>query len=197
MGDLISKLEQLAPQWFLAMVAILGAVAFMVYSKPPHQLCDTQKDAFVRQQKKFLASRNYDSFFERCLLSNNRGACEPYFRGFEKILEDFKTVDGKCHKVVASSPRVRSALQSFLIQTVRLAWGDNGPSTVHNRGGWFGPSHYRTFCRIKSQYQRSYGEATYRALVKKVISVLPNERKLTRLQKEDRSLFSTPCSQYF
>lgn len=200
MGELagiLGKIEQLAPQWFLALVVIFGAIGFMVYNRPPHQLCDTQKRAFIKQQKKFLASSSYDRFYERCLNINNRGACEPYFSGFKKVLDDFKVIDNKCHNAVASSSRLRSALTSFLVQVPRLAWGDEGPSTVHKRGLWLGPGQLRVFCRVKSQYQRSYGETTYKLLVKKTLAILPNKRKLTRLQKKDRSLFSTPCSQYF
>lgn len=196
--DLLNKIEQLAPQWFLAIVAILGAIGFMFYNQPPHQVCDTQQGAFIRQQKKFLASSAYDKFYERCLKGNNRGACEPYFSGFKKVLDDFKVVDSNCHSAVARLPRLKSALTSFLVQIVRLAWGDQGPETVHKRAQWLGPSHLRIFCRVKSQFQRSYGMATYNGIVEQVLEILPTKRrKMTKIQKKDRSLFATPCSQYF
>ncbi len=196
--DLLGKLERLAPQWFLAAIAIFGAVAFMFYYDPPHSLCSTQRRAFYVQQRKFLASSAYDKFFERCLLSNSRGGCEPYFSGFKKVLDDFKVIDSQCHEVVARTRRLRSALSAFLFQTARLAWGDEGPETIHKRGRWFSSSHYRTFCRVKSQYQRSYGLGAYESLVARSLKTLPTKkRRLTRVQKKDRSLFGTPCSRYF
>lgn len=195
--DLLGKLEQLAPQWFLALVAIAGAIGFMFYYDPPHSLCNTQKRSFYVRQKKFLASSYYDEFYEKCLMSNSRGGCEPYFSGFERVLDDFKVIDSQCHEVVAKTRRLRTALTSFLVQTVRLAWGAEGPDSIHKRGRWFGPSHFRMFCRVKSQYQRSYGDVAYKALVSRSLEALPNKRRLTRVQKKDRSLFGTPCSRYF
>lgn len=197
LAELLGKIERLAPQWFLALVVIFMAIGFMVYNQPPHQLCDTQKRAFISQQKKFLASSAYNQFFERCLLSNNRGACEPYFVGFEKVMDDFKVVDPQCLKPVAEMKKLKSSLTSFLVQVARIAWGDDGPETVYKRANWLGPSHLRVFCRIKSSYQRFYGEPQYNRLVEKILEILPNGKKLTRIQKKDRSLFSTPCSQYF
>ncbi len=197
LSEILNKIENLAPQWFLAIAVIFVSIALIIYNKPPHQFCDTQKKAFINQQKKFLASKSYDSFFQRCLSSNNRGACEPYFVGFKKMLDDFKVIDEKCLQTVVESPRVRSALTSFLVQVARLVWGSNGPSTIYGLGGWFGPSHFRTFCRVKSRYSQSYGEKAYEALVDKILNILPNKKKFTKIQKRDRSLFATPCSQYF
>ncbi len=197
LSEILNKIESSLPQWLLAMIVIFCAIVFMVYNEPPHELCDTQKNAFIKQQKKFLASKNYDNFFQKCLSSNNRGACEPYFKGFKKILDDFKVIDEKCSQTIAQLSRIRSALTSFLVQVARLAWKDSGPTTGYNRGGWFDSSHFRTFCRVKSRYNQSYGEAAYRVLVKKVLAILPNTKKLTNIQKQERSLFATPCSRYF
>ncbi len=197
LSELLGKVERLAPQWFIALIVIFLAIGLMVYNQPPHQLCDTQKRAFISQQKKFLASSAYNQFFEKCLMSNNRGACEPYFLGFEKVMDDFKVVDERCLEPVANMRRLKSSLTSFLVQVARIAWGDEGPETVYKRSSWLGPSHLRVFCRIKSSYQRFYGEAQYEVLVKKILKTLPNERGLSGVQKKDRSLFATPCSRYF
>ncbi len=196
-AELLAKIERLAPQWFLAVVAIFIAIGFMVYNQPPHELCDTQKRAFIEKQRKFLASSQYNQFFERCLKTNNRGACEPYFIGFEKVMNDFKVVDPICLKPVANMKKLKSSLTSFLVQVTRIAWGDQGPETIYKRSSWLAPTHLRVFCRVKSSYKRFYGEVAYEGLVNKVLKILPNERRLTAVQKKERSLFTTPCSQYF
>lgn len=194
--NVLNKIEKLAPQWFLALVVIVAAVLIIIYNKPPHSLCSTQKSAFIKSQQKFLASKYYDMFFKNCLATNSRGGCEPYFSGFKKVMDDFKLVDNKCKKEVASASRIKSALQSFLIQVPRLAWGDQGPDEIYDRNAWLSPGHLRTYCRVRNHYQRYYGKGSYQALEKGVLKILPNEKKLSEIQKKERSLFSTPCYQY-
>jgi len=193
----LDKIEQLAPQWFLAIVIIVTTVIVLIYRNPPHTLCQTQKNAYVQAQAKFLGGGNYDKFFEKCISSNSRGGCEPYFSGFKKAMDDFQVLNNECTKVVASHPRLRGALSSFLVQVPRLAWGSEGPESIHVRNGWLGPGHMRLFCRVKSQFRLYYGERTYKVLSTKVMSKLPNKKRLKNLQIRDRSLYSTPCNTYF
>jgi len=197
MQDLLSKIEQMAPQWFLALVAVIGAVFFMLYYDPPHNLCETQKQAYVRQQKKFLAGRQYNRFFEQCLKSNSRGGCSPYFEGFKKALDDFQVLDPKCSSVIAGGGRVRTTFSAFLVQTTRLAWGDQGPQSVHARSSWLGPGQLRVFCRVKNFYINNYGQGKYILFRNSVLKKLPNKRKLKNVEIKDRSLFSLSCSRYF
>jgi len=197
MQELLSKIEQLAPQWFLALVAVAGAVVFMLYYDPPHNICETQKQAYVQQQKKFLAGRQYNEFFEQCLRSNSRGGCTPYFDGFKKAMDDFQVLDPQCSDVIAGGGRVRSTFSSFLVQTTRLAWGDEGPESIHVRESWLGPSQLRVFCRVKNFYINSYGEDKYILFRNSVLKKLPNKRKLKNIEIKDRSLFSISCGRYF
>lgn len=194
---MLDKIEQLAPQWFLALLAIAVTIGVLIYRNPPHSLCQTQKRAYVQAQSNFLGGGNYDRFFERCLKSNSRGACEPYFSGFKEALDDFQVLDSECTGVVAGHPRVRSAFSSFLIQVTLLAWGSEGPESIHVRQSWLGPGHMRVFCRVQSQFRLYYGEQGYKTLKNQVLPKLPNVRKLTNRQITDRSLFSTPCNTYF
>jgi len=197
MNDLLSKIEQLAPQWFLALFAVVGAVFFMIYYDPPHELCDTQRAAYGQQQKNFLAGKMYNQFFEQCLRSNSRGGCRPYFDGFKKALDDFQVLDPQCSTVIANGARVRSTFSSFLVQTTRLAWGDEGPESIHVREGWLGPGQLRVFCRVKNFYVNNYGESKYILFRNSVLKKLPNKRKLKNVQIKDRSLFSLSCGRYF
>ena len=197
MQELLSKIEQLAPQWFLALVAVMGAIAFMFYYDPPHNVCDTQKNAYVSEQKKFLAGSEYNYFFEQCLKSNSRGGCTPYFEGFKKALNDFQVLDPQCSTVIANGSRVRSTFSNFLVQTTRLAWGDSGPESIHVRESWLGPSQLRVFCRMKNFYINNYGEGKYIMFRNGVLKKLPNKRKLKNVEIKDLSLFSLPCGRYF
>jgi hypothetical protein len=197
MQEFLSKIEQLAPQWFLALVAVAGAIAFMLYYDPPHNLCDTQKQSYVAEQKKFLAGSEYNLFFEQCLRSNSRGGCTPYFDGFKKALNDFQVLDPQCFNVIANGGTIRSTFSSFLVQTTRLAWGDNGPESIHVRESWLGPSQLRIFCRVKNFYINNYGDDKYIVFRNGVLKKLPNKRKLKNVEIKDLSLFALPCERYF
>lgn len=194
---LLNKLEKLAPHWFIALIAIVVAIFVVILYKPPYEFCESQRKMLIKSQAKFLANKNYyDVFLKNCLAGNSRGACEPYFGGFDKLIKDLEMVEPHCKSQVASGARTKTALIHFLIYVPQLAWGAQGPPSVYTRASWLESRHLNIFCRVKTAYKSVYGEAAYKAVEKKALSLLPDEKKLSEERKKERSLFATPCYQY-
>ena len=195
-------IERLAPQWMIAVAVLLIGIAIIFYRSPQSTYCDAQKEAFVASEKDFLMSSNYKRFFNRCLYDSRQGACKPYFDGIEGLLDHFNVLDDSCLQVVAGqSGRVNKVLKDFLLETARIAWGDEGPATMYAKQAWFGPDHLKVMCRTRSVYRTIYGEAHYRRLEKYIMKSLPEGKGRSRFTnnfeaKYQNTVLSVSCSRY-
>lgn len=195
-------IERLAPQWMIALVVLLIGIVVIFYRSPQATYCDAQRENFIQTEKDFLMSSNYKKFFDRCLYDARQGACKPYFDGMNELINHFSVIDDSCLKKVAGSGgRVQKVLTDFILETTRIAWGDEGPSTMYAKEGWFGPDHLKVICRAKSVYQNLFGEARYRLLEKRIVKLLPEEKGQSQFRggfmaKYQSTLLSVSCSRY-
>jgi hypothetical protein len=196
---MFDKIEQILPQWAIAAIAIAIAVAVIMYNGSEYTVCDSQREMLVQAQNKFLASEYYQVYFERCLRANRPGACEPYFSGMRDLMNHLAGyVEPQCvNKVIVQNKFVQGAMYNFLLEVTRLAWGDEGPSSIYARQSWLEGRHLKTFCSVQAGFQAYFGEAIYQSVEKDIISKLPEKGRQDRfIQKKEKTLFGVNCSQY-
>lgn len=195
-------IERLAPQWMIAAAVLLIGIVVIFYRSPQATYCDSQKEAFIQSEQKFLMSRRYKKFFDRCLYDSRPGACKPYFDGMNGLIDHFSVIDDSCFKEVAGGGgRIQKVLTDFILETTRIAWGDEGPSTMYAKGAWFGPDHLKVICRARSAYQKLLGEPRYKLLEKRIVKLLPEGKGPSRFRgdyvaKYQNTLLSVSCSKY-
>ena len=200
MFNKIDKIEQILPHWAIAALAIGLAALFIMYRGQDHTVCDSQKEAFIQAEKKFLASENHQIFFKRCLKSNRSGGCAPYFKGMKILMNHLAGhIESSCvQSVIAKNASIKRALYNFLLEVTRLAWGDKGPTSIYSRNSWLDAHHIRTFCMVKLGFQNYFGMAVYKAVENSIIEKLPDENHHREhfIEKKEKTLLGIPCSQY-
>ncbi len=203
---LLEKLERLIPSWLIALLAILIAVLYFFFNNPLHGLCDTQITNYWVLQENFLGRdttrkmkgfSKYEGHYERCKKTNSAGGCYPYFDGFESALRSYKSMDDECRPKLAQKGRFKKVFGSFIKQVPRLAWGDEGPKSVYSKDSWLSARDLRLYCNVRNMFDDNYGPATLKLLDRKVLSKLPNPKKLKAREVRERSIIGTNCSRYY
>ena len=195
---MLDKIEQILPHWAIAAIAIGVAVFFIMYQGKDYSVCDSQREALVQAQKKFLASEYYNIYFERCLKSNRPGACEPYFDGMKTLMSHLAGhVEPQCvQPVIVNNIYVQKALYNFLFEVTRLAWGDSGPASIYSRESWLDARHLKIFCSVKAGFQNYFGMAVYNSVENGILKKLPGGDEGRFIQKKEKTLLGIPCNKY-
>lgn len=196
---MLDKVEQFLPQWAIAAICIGVAVAVVMYNGTEYTVCDSQKETLIQAEKKFLTSPNYRVFYERCLNSNRPGGCAPYFQGMKKLMSHLGGhIEPQCvDSVIVQSTKIKMALYNFLLHVTRMAWGDEGPSSVYSREAWLDAQHLKIFCSVKTSFQSYFGMSVYNSVEKGIIDKLPEGSNKERfIKKKEKTLLGVPCNKY-
>jgi hypothetical protein len=164
-----------------------------------YTICSSQKESLVSKQKKFVLSKNFKTFKEGCLDSNNLGACEPYFQNIKALVRDLSSmIEESCvASVISTNSGIRKALSDFLSNATKLAWNGSGPLSENSKTLWLNSEHKSIFCRVKFAYQKYYGMGSYKSLENSVLQSLSGKKNEFKFSsKKDKSLFSLTCSDY-
>lgn len=171
---------------------------------PPHTECDSQKEVFNQQQtpflfksakSKFQNSTGFQKALEECLSTNSVGGCLSFFDGVRIFQRDFDSLSSQCRAVVSEISEVRHFFDRSLDLFVRLAWGTD-PSMDKTQIGWLDNAHVYSYCRLRSNYLKYYGQDQWSTFAEKQLSELPNAKEMGREQAWVRSLLSLACEKF-
>lgn len=196
---MFDKIEQILPQWAIAAICIGVAVLVVMYQGKDYSVCDSQKEALIQAEKKFLTGENFNVFYERCLNSNRPGGCAPYFKGMKNLMSNLGGhIEPECvNSVITQSKRIRSVMYNFLLHVTRMAWGDEGPSSIYSRESWLDAHHLKTFCTVKTSFQSYFGQSLYTSVERGIIKKLPDSKyKEPYIKKKEKTLLGVPCAKY-
>ena len=79
---------------------------------------------------------------------------------------------------------------------VLSAWGDRGPASYYQKNRWFDSSEVVLFCSLRKAAIRFWERENYDRWQEDMMNSLPGADKLTRAERYQRSLLSTPCEMY-
>lgn len=198
------------PKGLLAFGAIGIGTLFIIFSDPPHTLCDTQLEVLRKSQEGFLTpdpslkiatTPLFQKLMTQCKISNSPGGCYEYFMQMKQLLEDIKDVPDECAPVVPSGNLTNSdAIQPALFQTlkllVQLAWGEKPPETYHEKFGWLDTADLSLFCDLRRTVQELYGRQPWEQFQESMFRELPGAANMTRKQAWEVMLLSVNCDRY-
>ena len=188
----------------IAFLVIGGAIMLMLFSDPPHNLCDTQIEHFKEIQKGILYPDGSDfhqikSRLQRhkqiCETDNSPGSCYEYFSLLKTLLKDFSVLSLECKNKIFSSSKVKKTLQEALTLMTALAWRPELLSGRLSKLHWFKSPDMSLYCDIKTKYTLEYGQGAYRNLENQIVAYLPSKSK-NKEQIYKWSLLSESCAKY-
>lgn len=193
------------PKNLLAFLAIVGGIAFIILSQPPHSLCDSQLEVINSSQRKFLfkdpkskqiLTTKYEILRDHCKMTNNPGGCYELFQELKNMLHDLATLTKECSSAVSDIKEYKRALWEPIEIMVRLGWGEAPPASYTAKFGWLDPADLSLFCRMKDRITTFYGDSGWENFREKMMRELPGAKDLPRNQVWDLSIFSENCARY-
>lgn len=201
MNDLLNSLSRKT----LAFLALTGGVLFIVFSDPPHTVCDSQNEIFKESQAgflypakktKFKTQIGFKRFSDRCKVGNSAGACLELFMGLRKLTKDLQGMPQMCRKEMGSKSEVKNSIQSGLDTMIRVAWASRKMTGRAQRYGWLDESDLSVFCSLQDAMSQIYGEGAWvqfrDSYFKKLAGSGP--QKTTRDQIWNYSILSYKCN---
>lgn len=201
----MDKYLSMIPKNTLAFIAIVGGILFIVFSEPPHTICDSQIEVFKEEQKKFLykdpklkkvKTTRYETLIEHCKATNSPGGCYELFQDLRIFLHDLGTVPSECADAVSSLSEVKRALWDPMELLVQLGWGEKPPTAYHAKFGWLDTADLSLYCKMKGRIMSVYGEPAWNNFRERMMRDLPGAKDLPRNTVWDMSLFSENCARY-
>lgn len=200
LNQLILKFQQM-PKLMMGFLMIIASIVGLYYYDPPKTICDLQMEAVMAQLKRgFFSNKTTGSFgqgidaaLKFCMKTNSSGGCNDMFNRLNYFEKQVKSVPTECGGDPATAV-VHDALRRGIRLIAEIAWGDKPPESKFNRTSWLENNDIALFCRLKTQYQRLYGEDKWQGVAWSTIANLPGVDTLTKRELWDRSLFSYPCS---
>ena len=192
------------PKIVIAFVVIIGTIAFVLISDPPHTFCDTQLEHFKTNQKGIIYKDSKDyhkikSAIKRtkqiCKTKNSSGGCYDYFFYLKKVLKDLRLLSNECKAQIFIDSKVKKTLEDALILMPTLAWRENVLFNRVSKFNWLKQSDLALFCDIKKNYILEYGRNKYQILEKKILNTLPTKSKNKNLILK-KSILSESCLKY-
>ena len=114
----------------LAILLITGGVLFIVWSNPPHTICEVQLDDF----KNSMANRVFSTpkvkipLFKKalghCQKTNTPGGCMEMFSILRQLIRDLTNLSSECIPVAASLSPVLSYMNAATEIIARIGWGE-------------------------------------------------------------------------
>jgi len=196
------------PKTMIASLAIILGTILVVLNDPPHSICDTQVESFKKRQKNFLGKTVANEFREGqqtskdvhlrdlCKRTNSQGGCFELFYQTKAVLDILEGVSRECTEEVGSLSGVKRLLWKNLSLTVKLAWGENPPTTSYEKLNWLTLDDVNVYCRTKMVTMRLYGNESWAAFREKMLVVLPGAKDLSRDDLWQLSIFSENCQKY-
>jgi hypothetical protein len=201
----MDKFLATVPKNLLATAAILGGTLFIIFSDPPHTVCESQLGVLKENQKNFLyldpkskiaKVTKYERMRDHCKGTNSPGGCYELFQDIRMLLQDLGTVPSDCLSRAGAIPQVRKAIWETAELLVKLAWGSTPPAAYYAKFGWLDTADISLFCRLKNRIVATYGEGSFTSFRERMMLELPGAKDISRNQVWDMSIFSENCARY-
>lgn len=207
----------------VAVVFALGIFAIM-YSNPQYTKCDAQIEIFkanlageffAKQGKKLTFSPRIMKYLDTCKIGNGPGGCFELQKSMERLAREVQNFSDECTIQLGEVAEVRRTLTETLKLMVQVAWGEAPPEGTEKRAGWFDSGDLVIFCRVRTAFERLYGQEAYDQFRLGVAANLPGEapkfedakctncefrKKAKDVLSPDeiykRTLFSLPCGSF-
>ncbi len=201
----MDRLLAVIPKNLLAFVAIVGGILFIVFSQPPHTICDSQLEVIRESQKLFLytdpktkkiKTTRYETLRDHCRATNSPGGCYELFQEVKIFLTDLDSITQECTTAAGRISKHKDVLWEITEMLVRMAWGEKAPEAYHAKFGWLDTADISLFCRLKARIESFYGADAWVQFREKMMRELPGAKDLPRNQVWDMSLLSVNCARY-
>lgn len=201
LDEVIAKLSKRT----IVTLALVGSVAFIVISDPPHTLCDSQIGAFTEAQKGFLlvnpnrpgeTTPLFQRLVARCKAANSPGGCYELFVQMREMLGESKTVSLKCTQQLGETALFKNTLLGVAGLMMKLAWGDKPPLSFYEKFGWLDNADIALFCSLKVRAGNTMGGQVWNDFVSETMVTLPGAENLNRDKIWGLSIASTNCGKY-
>jgi hypothetical protein len=201
----VKRIFSLLPKGVIAFLAIVGGIAYIIISSPPHTVCDSQIEVFRKTQQSFLflnpkkkgiKTTKYEILRDNCKATNNPGGCYELFQELKTMNRDLETLPKECSSAVGSVTEVKRAIWESAELMVALAWGEKPPSTYYSKFGWLDRADISLFCSLKARATGLFGESQWNSFRERVFKTLPGAAEMARNQIWDMSILSENCTRY-
>ncbi|MFN7454547.1 MAG: hypothetical protein ACK5RO_07785 [Pseudobdellovibrionaceae bacterium] len=177
---------QRIPQPLLVALALGLGVLLIFFLQKPHSVCDSQYEVFKETQKGSLYPQKvknsvkqplYPRLVEACKLGNSPGACFELFRFYRKLTRDLGAAPSECLVEFGEKLEIKKPIVEGIQLMVMLAWGDQTPTPMR-KNGWLEASDLATFCSLRANYLKMFGEEAFRNSMRATFNLLPAEAKV-------------------
>jgi hypothetical protein len=193
------------PRALLVFILLVAGIAVVVFSNPPHTICDTQAETiretlkgsvFLDPARPKIKTTGIRYRHDLCWRLNDSGGCYEYFASLRSTIKDLKTVSPRCWTSIGEIKEIKTALHDAVELFIRVAWGAKPPSTFMERFGWLSAADVALYCDIQSVVSEFYGRDGFVAQRETLITSLPGVERMRREDIWSRSLMSVNCDQY-
>lgn len=193
------------PKTLLAILVILAGIFYMIFTDPPHTVCDTQIEMFLESQKGIITSKGsgksaksprLEKLTDTCENANTAGGCYELFHVLGGMLDGLDQVPSQCVSDVGGIGIVKKTILKTTELMIRLAWGEKPPVGYQAKQGWFDTADIGLFCRLQSAIKEYYGKENWDGFRNRVSKDLPGADKLSSDDVLGRSLLSIQCAYY-
>ncbi|MGE0764580.1 MAG: hypothetical protein AB7N80_14995 [Bdellovibrionales bacterium] len=190
----------------LATLAISAGILFIIFSDPPHTVCQAQLNFLRDQQKGFLFAdpgnkklargASFQQMAEYCQRGDGPGACYELFAKMRVLVRDLQSVPAECASQAAAIDEVKAALWGTAKFMTKTAWGKVPPVAYQDKFGWLDVADIALFCGLKAQIIRFYGESDWDSYREGLFRDLPGAKDLQRKNAWEKMILSEDCRRY-
>ena len=185
-----------------------GFTLLVLFLKPPHTPCDTQKKLFTKKYSRLLSNslsqENTQSkgspepmslLYDQCRISNTIGGCVEFLRVLDRIVKDIQKNDTACVKKILSNAKLYQALKSYTEMLVVAAWRENQDKA--NSWGDMDWIDLYLYCRLKETLTEARGLQDWKKFRKSTLQLIKElhdqeqKRPPQRNSTEISSLYKT------
>ena len=189
----------------LAFLAIVAGTAFIILSRPPHSVCDSQMEVINTAEASFLfkdpktklnPATTYERLRDQCKTGNSPGGCYEFFQELKTLMHDLGTLTAECSSYVAGVTEYKRAMWESISIIVRLAWGEHPPASYASKWGWLDTADISLFCALQARITEFYGKDAWDGFREQTMRDFPGSKDLPRNQIWDLSIFSENCARF-
>lgn len=174
------------PRPILVILVLLLGIGSFFYLNPPHTVCDTEFETFIRSQRGVIfpsqvKKRKIPPLLTKarnlCREGNSSGACYEYFKALRGMSRGILDSSSECRLQIYENPEIQKTLKNGMQLIVNLAWGESPPETTGlEKLGWFGEFDVATYCSVKNSIFLSIGEEAWIEFRNSLMGQLPGEK---------------------
>ena len=160
-----------------------GFTLLVLFLKPPHTPCDTQKKLFAEKYSRLLSnslsqgdSQSKGSpepmslLYDQCRISNTIGGCVEFLRVLDRIVKDIQKNDTACVKKIFSNAKLYQAFKIYTEMLVVAAWRETQDKT--SPWGDMDWIDLHLYCRLKETLTEARGPQDWKKFRKSTLQLI-------------------------